>query len=279
MNLLHVLDHLTVTLGRPVVVFFTATFDLFKLVYISSRSALFFRAQSLRSVFSVVASQVYFTGFQALPLISTIALATGVIVILQSTLQLSVVGSSAMLGQVLVGVLVRELGPLVTALIVIARSGTAVSSEIGNMRANREIEALESLGIDPMSYIVFPRILGGVVSVLCLAFYFNIISLLGGFAVSRLLNDMPMSYFIDAVATAISGSDVMIFFLKNTFSGLIIFVVACSQGLSVQQSLHEVPQATTRAVVRSISYVICFNLVVTAFFYLQSLVAMGLVHL
>ena len=182
-----------------------------------------------------------------------------------------------MIGNLLIVLVVRELGPLMTALVVIARSGTAVASEVGNMRANREIEALESMGINPLSYIVFPRIVGGVVSVLCLSFFFNIVALLGGFLLSKTIQDMSWSFYSDSLVRAIAKEDVFLFLIKNTFSGMIIFVVSCYQGLSVQRSSHEVPIATTGAVMKSIIYVTVFNLAVSALFYLNQLMKLGVI--
>lgn len=253
------------------------TMQVCQMVYLSIRAAVFDQAQGLRTVFSVVSAQIYFTGWQAMPLITVLALATGAIAILQSSAQLSLLGSSSMLGNILVVIIVREVGPLVTALIVIARSGTAVASEIGNMRVNREIEALEVMGINPLSYIVFPRLIGGVVSVICLAFYFNLIALLGGFAVTRVIQDMPFDFYADSLSNALTVEDVGIFLLKNGFSGMIIFVVSCYQGMLVKQSSHEVPQVTTKAVVNSIIYVTTFNMIVTTLFYLNQLMTLGLI--
>jgi phospholipid/cholesterol/gamma-HCH transport system permease protein len=263
-------------IGKRVLSTFVYTLQVCQMVYLSVRAAVYDQAQGLRTVFGVVSAQIYFTGWQAMPLITVLALATGGIVILQSTAQLSFLGNASMFGNLLVVIIVREVGPLVTALIVIARSGTAVASEIGNMRVGREIEALESMGINPLSYIVFPRIVGGVISVLCLAFYFNIIALLGGFLVTRALNDMTFGFFTESLANAISVEDVGLFLLKNTFSGMIIFVVSCYQGLLVKQSSHEVPQVTTKAVVNSIIYVTTFNMVVSILFYLNQLISFGL---
>ncbi len=254
------------------------------LIYLSFRSTFFgttkghssVKQYELRQVLSVVSAQIYFTGWQALPMITVLALAAGGVAILQSSAQLSLLGGTAMLGNILVVTIVRELGPLVTALIVIARSGAAVASEIGNMRVNREIEALEMMGINPISYIVFPRVAGGVVSVLCLAFYFNAISLIGGFFVSSAIHDLPFSFYFDSLANAFANEDVLLFFIKNGFSGLMIFAVACHQGLSVQMSSHEVPQVTTRAVVHSIVAVTSFNLVVSVLFYVKQLVRIGI---
>lgn len=255
-------------------------FEYFKavalMIYLSCRSAYFDRKQGFRQIVSVISAQIYFTGWQALPLITVLALAAGTIAILQSSAQLNLLGGSSMVGNILVVIIVRELGPLITALIVIARSGTAVASEIGNMRVNREIEALEVMGIHPLSFIVFPRLIGGVISVLCLAFYFNLIALLGGYAVSRAITDLPFWYYLDSLVLALSFDDLFLFLAKNTFSGLIIFVVACQQGLSVQSSSHEVPQVTARAVVHSIVAVTGFNVLVTILFYLNQLLKLGI---
>ena len=210
-------------------------------------------------------------------MVTVLALAAGGVAILQSSAQLSFLGGTEMLGSLLVVTIVRELGPLVTALIVIARSGAAVASEIGNMRVNREIEALEVMGINPLSYIVFPRIVGGMISVLCLAYYFNLISLIGGFFVSSAIHDLPFSFYFESLANAFVAEDVILFFVKNGFSGLMIFSIACTQGLSVALSSHEVPQVTTKAVVHSIVAVTGFNVLVSVVFYLKELSRLGII--
>lgn len=264
-------------LGRWVLGPIEYTCEVLMMIYLSMRAAFFDQAQGLRAIFSVVSAQIYFTGFQALPLISVLALATGGVVILQASSNLSLLGGGAMLGNLMVAIVVRELAPLLTALIVIARSGTAVASEIGNMRVNREIEALEVMGIHPLSYVVFPRLIGGVVSVICLAIYFTLTACLGGFLVNSLIHNLSFDFYVDSLARAFSSVDVGLFFLKNAFSGLIIFVICCYQGLLVKQSPHEVPQVTTKAVVNSVIYVVLFNMTVTILFYLGRLIAMGVV--
>ena len=263
--------------GRKAISIITYTIEVLQMVYLCIRAAIYDQSQGLRTVFGVVSAQIYFTGFQALPLVSVLALAAGGIVILQSATQLSLIGGQAMLGNLLVMIIVREVGPLVVALIVIARSGTAVASELGNMRVNREIEALEVMGINPLSYIVFPRLVGGVISVVCLAFYFNAVALIGGFLVTRAINNMPFSFYAESLANAFTVEDIWLFLLKNGFSGIIIFVVSCYQGMLVKQSSHEVPQVTTKAVVNSVIYVVSFNLLVTTLFYLSQLTKLGLI--
>jgi len=252
------------------------TFQVLLMIYLSLRAAFFDKTQSWRAVMQVVSAQIYFTGFQALPLISLLALASGSVVIMQSSSQLSLLGGGDLVGNLMVVIIIREVSPLLTALIVIARSGTAVASEIGNMRVNREIEALEAMDINPMSYVVFPRLVGGIISVICLAFYYVVIAIIGGFLVTRVANEVSFSYYLNNIGQALAGADVYIFALKNAFSGAIIFTVCSYQGLLVKQSPHEVPQVTTKAVMNSIIYVVGFNLTVTTLFYINELGMMGL---
>lgn len=263
------------SLGRRVINPIEYTLEVFLMIYLCLRAAVFDQSNGLRSVFNVVSAQIYFTGYQALPLISVLALASGSIVILQASTNLSLLGGASLLGDLMVAIVVRELAPLLTALIVIARSGTAVASEIGNMRVNKEIEALEAMGIHPLSYVVFPRLAGGIVSVICLAIYFVVVAILGGYLVTSLLHQLTFSYFFDSVARAFSSVDFSLFLLKNSFSGAIIFMIACYQGFLVKQGPHEVPQVTTKAVVNSVIYVVAFNMSVTILFYLGRLMAVG----
>ena len=265
------------SLGRNITENLEYTFKIFLMIYLSIRAAFLDRTQGFRQTVSVLSTQIYFTGWQAMPLISILALGTGGILVIQGMSNLTLLGGTEMIGNLIVVILVREVGPLLTALVVIARSGTAVATEVGNMRANREIEALESMGINPLSFIVFPRILGGIVSVLCLAFYFLVIAIFGGYLITQFFNDIPFSFYSESVLRAFGKEDVVIFLLKNGFSGVIIFVVSCFQGLSVQKSPHEVPQVTTQAVVKSIIYVTVFNLSVTAVVYLNQLKQLGVI--
>ncbi len=265
------------SLGRFVTKNVEYTVRVLLMVYLSLRATVLDKAQGFRQIVGVISAQIYFTGWQALPLITVLALGVGSIMILQSLSNLSLLGGTQMIGNFLIVMVLREAGPLLVALVVIARSGTAVASEVGNMRANREIEALEVMGINPLSFIVFPRVLGGILSVLGLAFYFNFVALIGGFLVTRFFQDMPISFYTDSLMRALAKEDLLIFFLKNGFSGMIIFVVSCFQGLSVKRSPHEVPQVTTQAVVNSIIFVVMFNLIISALFYLNQLRSLGVV--
>jgi phospholipid/cholesterol/gamma-HCH transport system permease protein len=244
---------------------------VFQLAYVSVRTAIFHNSQGRRSILSVILAQVYYTGYEALPLVSVLALALGGVVILNAS-ALSFLADIKMIAQLLVVIVVRELGPLMIALILIARSGTAIAAEIGNMKINREIDALKIMAINPLTYIVYPRLVGGVVSIVCLAFYFNAVALVGGFAVSRLMHSIPFSSYFNALTEVLTVRDVALFLTKNVLNGVTIFAICCDQGLQVIESPHEVPQATTRAVIQSIAAIGVITFLATAVFYFGPLV-------
>ena len=210
-----------------------------------------------------------------MPIIGFLAVGSGALVALQSVMQMTFFGGEYA-GRFMVMVVVREVGPLLTALLVIARSGTAVASEIGSMQVNKELDALRSMGINPLSFVIFPRIVGGIISVMCLAFYFVMIAVFAGAAVCQIVKGMPYQVFLASVAQAATLSDVFVFFVKNFMGGLLIFSISCYQGLQLQKSPHEIPQVTTQAVVKSTVYVLGFYLVLTLYFYIGYITNLGL---
>lgn len=252
-------------------------FDTLLMGYLAIRATFKDQSQGLRTIFSVISAQVYFTGWQALPIISTLAIGSGAAMILQAGSQINLLGGVESIGTFMMVIVVRELGPLLTALIIVARSGTAVASEIGSMKVQREVDALYAMGINPLSYIVFPRLMGGVISVLCLAFYFNLIAIVGGYIATIFVHQIDFYYYVGLIIDAVSPEDIFLFFTKNIFSGAIIFLVCCRQGLSVVCSSHEVPQVTTKAVFMSIKYIVGFHLCVTGLFYLNRLLQLGVI--
>ncbi len=137
-----------------------------------------------QTVRRVITAQIMYTGVQALALVSVIAFLLGASIIIQTNLMGSADGE--LLGKVLVAVVLRELAPLVTAIVIAGRSGTAMATELGNMKVNSEVLALSSLGIDPPRFIVLPRLVASIVSVLALMIYFSVVAIWGAFLVAQL---------------------------------------------------------------------------------------------
>ena len=251
-------------------------YNLMLLSYLSFRSTIVGKSQGWRTLFGVISAQIYFTGWQAMPLITFLAVSSGALVAMQSVMQMTFFGGINYVGKNMVMVVIRELGPLLTALLVIARSGTAIASELGSMKVNKEPDALKAMGINPLSYIIFPRLVGGVISVLCLAFYFILFATLAGYFVCRFVKGLPFDIYAASLANSFRIGDFWVFFVKNIVSGLIIFSVSCHEGLQVEKSPHEIPIYTTRAVVKSSVYVFAFNIITTLYFYFSYIKTLGL---
>lgn len=221
-----------------------------------------------RTSLKVLFKQVLFTGVDALPVISLVSLAIGAIAIIQSLTVLPRFGGEALVGNILVTVIVRELGPLMTAFIVIGRSGTAITAEIGNMVVSHEIEALESMGVDPVRYIVIPRIFGVTVSLVILNIYFDLFAIIGGFLVSKIVLVTSFVVFMDRLLDSVLASDIIISLAKGFIFGIIVSLICTFQGFSVRTSSTEVPQMTTKAVVNAITFLFLADGVITFIYYL-----------
>lgn len=218
------------------------------------------RRATLRSLYK----QIYFTGIEALAIVSWIALTIGLIIVTQVIGILPIIGGERMIGEVLVWVVIRELGPLFAAIIVIARSGTAISSELGSMKVHNEISALEIMGISVNQYVVMPRVIGTAIAVFGLTFYFEVVSILGGYILAGFGKSIAFSVYIASILSASGVADVAATVLKSMIFGLIIGAVCCYHGLRVGKSITQIPQETTKAVIRSLFLIFIADGIVTA---------------
>lgn len=204
---------------------------------------------------NVLARQILFTGVDAVRFVSMIALLTGLTVVLQTQVWLCKFGQSTLVGPLLVAVIIREVGPLLVNFVVIGRSGTAISSELSIMQVNGEVRLLDGMGLDPLIYLVLPRVIGVALSVFCLTILFIVLSLMSGYVGGFLLglNVGVPSVFVDSVFTAIRPADVLNVLAKTFIPGLLTGTICCLEGLSVRRAMTEVPQAATRGVMRSVA--------------------------
>jgi phospholipid/cholesterol/gamma-HCH transport system permease protein len=243
--------------------------NLSTLLYLAFRDLITERKKGFSLVFEITLRQVYFTAVQALKVVTVISLALGTVIIVQIGTQLSFLGGGIeFIVPILVLVLFREVGPLLTAIIVIGRSGTAIATELGNIVIAHELEAIEVMGINPVYFIVTPRIIGVTVAVICLTIVFITVGLLGGFWVSKLILPITFPAFLQELETALTASDLLFAFLKSLIFGLLIALTCTYYGLTVRYSLIEVPQAATRGVVSAMLFCFGTNALLTVLFYL-----------
>jgi phospholipid/cholesterol/gamma-HCH transport system permease protein len=206
--------------------------------------------------FRVLVMQILFTGVESLAVVSLISLALGAVIIVEGGTILPRFGQTSLMYSILIIVITRELGPLLTAFIIIARSGTAIATELGNMVVSHEVEAYISVGINPISYLVVPRVLGVTISVMALTIYFNFFGLVGSFLVTKLIHPVPALEYFQALLSTLQPRDIVSTVLKSFIFGLIISVVATFQGFKVSASVTEVPRAAIKSVGQG--FVLCF---------------------
>jgi len=210
---------------------------------------------------AVLYRQIYFTGIEALKKVTIMGILIGIVIITQVS---NIVGfNPVLIGRILVWTVVRELGPLFVAIIVIARSCTAIAAELGSMKVNREIDALNIMGIDPFAYLIMPRILGISASVFMLAFYFQLSAIAGGLIVSSFFTDILIYEQLKGIFSVLSIFQVSVSLIKSAIFGLLISTVSCYHGLRVQSSITEIPQVTTFAVMQSLFIVFIFDGIIT----------------
>ncbi|MCP4384168.1 MAG: MlaE family lipid ABC transporter permease subunit [Hyphomicrobiales bacterium] len=206
------------------------------------------------------------TGLQAVPIIALISFLIGGIVAQQGVFQLSFFGASDFVVD-LVGILVlRELGVLLTAILLAGRSGSAYTAEIGSMKMREELDALKVIGLDPIEVLVMPRILALVIALPLLTFVADMSGLIGGAFVTFVYGDVPLERFILLLRDAVDMSTFMVGLIKAPFMGLIIGLIAANEGLNVEGSAESLGRQTTSSVVKSIFIVILADGIFAIFF-------------
>lgn len=237
-------------LGRWSLIRLTLVYDILALLGQALRNFLPSLRHGNAAIRKVLFKQIYFTGLEASAIIVTIAVMLGAVIITQVV---SLVGNNGSLtGKILVWVVLRELAPLLTAMIVIARSGTAIAAELGSMKINGEIDAIEMLGIPADRYLILPRILGVTVSVVILTLYFVLSSFVASFLVASFGWHIPYQQFVQGIMQSLGATEVIVLFSKSLIFGLFVSATCCCYGLSVGRSATEIPQAATKAVMTSL---------------------------
>lgn len=207
-----------------------------------------------------VVTQIIFSGVDSLiPTLLVMSITVAFSVTAQLIVTLQAFGSEKEVMNLLIRFVALELSPLLTAIIIICRSGSAVAVDLGNMSINREIRGLEQLGIDVMIYLVFPRLVGIAISQVTLAVYFSFLSLILGIFFSVFLESASNFKYFFIVIESLAPLEILYFLFKNLLFGLIIGANACFHGLRVENSVTEVPQETQQAIVRSLIMIFLIN--------------------
>jgi phospholipid/cholesterol/gamma-HCH transport system permease protein len=208
-------------------------------------------------------AQAYFLGVQSTAIVLLTSLFTGMVISLESANQAKSYGVSSLVGGAVAYVSSRELGPMLTAVVVAGRAGAAIAAELGSMVVTEQIEALEALGLSPVQMLVVPRLIALVLMLPLLTIFADVIAILGGMYLAHNTANISYGEFIQSVREFSAFEDYVKGMVKAVFFGILIAVICCYQGLRVRGGAAGVGQATTGAVVTSIILVFAMNFVLS----------------
>ena len=226
----------------------------------------------VRNVFS---RQVLFTAVDAIPAALRFGGAVGVLLIVQAAMWIDAAGvSTDVIAPILWRSIVREIAPLLACLVVIGRSGIAISTELATMRANGEVEVIDSLGIDPMTFLVMPRVLAVMISVFCLAIITAVTMVVTGYAVGFMMDAIHTSWneFYGEIAGNFELSDLTFFLSKTMVAGGFAGAICCLEGVNARGSMTDVPRIASRAGIRALTAVFAVSAILSILFYNKILV-------
>jgi phospholipid/cholesterol/gamma-HCH transport system permease protein len=223
-----------------------------------------------RKQVSLIFQQVYFIGAKTMNIVALVALFSGLVMALQLYHTLVKFGSAGLLGSAISLSFIRELGPVLTAIMIIARAGSAMTAEIGIMRISEQIDALSTMRIDPLRHIVSPRIAAAIISFPLLTALFDIVGIIGGYVSGVVLLGVNAGNYFHSAMTAVEMQDITGGFIKAVVFAVIVATICCFQGYftHMRKDAHGargVSLSTTSAVVQSCVLVLVSDYVVTSF--------------
>lgn len=224
----------------------------------------------VRAVRQAFARQILLIRVEPLWFVGALAVFVGISVVVQLTFWIGEAGQSRLLGPLLVAVVARELGPLLINLIVIVRSGSAMTTELGVLTISEEVHTMEAQGNDPFLHLVFPRVLGMAVAIFCLTIVFIIVAFASGhlFAAWMGKGSGDLVLFLDTVTGALQPKDVFNILAKCLVPALFASTCCCIGGLGIGRSVADIPRATQRALTRSVAGLFVISAVVSLLTYL-----------
>ena len=212
----------------------------------------------------ILVIQLYFTSFQLLFSFVVMSLLFGSFFIALVFMLVKNYGLVQYLGNIIMGVVVLELAPLITVILLALRSSSAINSEIAVMRVNREMDALEAFHIDPMRYLFVPRIVCFMISVTILSALFAIVVLFSGFVICSMMFGFSGNIYTELLANSASPADLVVFFLKTTLFGFFISVIPIYNGWKTPYQLTAIPVSVLRGMMGVFVSIVCVEVITSA---------------
>lgn len=206
-------------------------------------------------------------GIDSLPIVTLVGLFIGIIIALQTAYLMKKLSAEMYIASIVALSITRELGPVLTSLIVAGRCGAAITAEIGTMTVTEQVEALKTLATNPVKYLVVPRFLGMIFMLPILTLYADLVGILGGYIICVNRLNISSNMYISTTFETLVNKDVVTGLIKTLFFGMIIALVACYEGLNVKGGAEGVGKSTTTSVVISFILIIVADCFFTALFY------------
>lgn len=247
-------------------------------LFVKTVASVFSRKKNFKSDSKNVINQIFFTGVEIFPVLFIVATLFGTVIIIEVITMMNKVGFSDVVGDLMVIVIIRELGPIFTAFLIAGRSGAALTTYIGSMAINSEVDALATMGVDPIRYLVMPALIGGIFAVLIMTILFSFSGICAGFLMAKLLIyfagdilnvQISWAYLSTAILQSLTMTDFILVIVKPVIFACVIITNASYQGLAIRKDVRQVPKATSRSVIYSFLYIVIFDVILSSFYIFQ----------
>lgn len=241
-------------------------------------ACIFSKNRNFKSDTKNVITQTFFTGIEIFPVLFVVATLFGTAVIIEVMTMMGKMGFSDVIGNMLVIVIIRELGPILTAFLIAGRSGSSLTTYVGSMVINSEVDALATMGVNPIRFLVTPSLIGGCIAMFFMNIIFSTTAIFVGFLATKgailltgnALNlQLTWNYMATEIINAISLTDFIFVIIKPLVFGAIITTNACYQALDIPRDVRQVPKATSRSVIKSFLYIVCADVILSIFYFVD----------
>lgn len=241
-------------------------------------ASIFSKNRSLKTDSRNIILQTFFTAVEIFPILFVVATLFGTITIIEVISMMGKMGFADFVGSMIVVVIIRELGPILTAFLIAGRSGSSLTTYIGSMVINYEVDALATMGVNPIRFLVMPSLIGGCIAMLIMNIFFSASAICAGYLVTKgaviitgnMMNiQLTWSYLSTEILNAIEISDFIFIILKPLTFGAIITTNACYQALNIPRDVRQVPKAVSRSVIKSFLYVVVADVILSIFYFVD----------
>ena len=247
-------------------------------LFVRAIMSLFNKSRSFKTDSRNIILQTFFTGVEIFPILFVVATLFGTVVIIEVITMMGKMGFDDVFGGLMVVVIIRELGPILTAFLIAGRSGSSLTTYIGGMVINSEVDALATMGVDPVRYLVMPGLIGGAIATFIMNIVFSTSAICAGYLMTKIaialtgnaLNlQLTWDYLSTEILKALTFTDFIFIVVKPIVFGCIITTNACYQAMNIPRDSRQVPKATGRSVIKSFFYIVCADVFLSLFYFID----------